>query len=192
LEVTELEASWQQRPVSGLSLSGVLTPEECAAVRADALATGLQRALVRDGERMRRSWQRNSDMTRLPRIAEREWLYRRIEEFSRKANSVAWHFDLSGVEDLQVLRYRPMQRFAWHLDTFVGSTRKLTCVVNLSSPDEYWRGGLEIVGAADGSTPDRTQGAGMWFPPYLLHRAKAPLRGERWVLVGWLTGRPFV
>jgi hypothetical protein len=91
-----------------------------------------------------------------------------------------------------VLRYRPLARAKWHFDVYVGSNRKLVCVVNLSSPDDYWRGGLEVKGPHEDAPLAPLQGSGTWFPAYIEHRALAPWRGERWSLFAAMTGPAWV
>ena len=187
---TEDEA-WKQFALHAKSAPSFLTVEECEAVRNDALAVGMERALVRTGDGLQKSRVRTSDVVRLPRIPEREWLYERILASSAAINSQYWRFALTGIDEIQISRYRPLKHYLWHFDTFPGSTRKITFVVNLSSPKTYWRGGLEIRGRHDNVETAPLQGSATWFPSYLRHRAKAPWFGERWVLVTWLKGPPW-
>ncbi|NDC49736.1 MAG: 2OG-Fe(II) oxygenase, partial [Micrococcales bacterium] len=77
------------------------------------------------------------------------------------------------------LRYRPLQKFDWHFDTFDGSDRKLTCVINLSRPEEYIGGGLRVEGDWDGVEKSTHQGSANFFPT---------IWGTRWALVAWITG----
>jgi hypothetical protein len=172
-------------------VAGVFSADECEAIKDAALAVGLSRALVRrrDG-RARQSRLRTNDYAKLPR-ANNEWIYDRILDKSQAVNDQSWRFAIEGIQEVQVLRYRRMQFFKWHFDVRQGP-RKLTCVFNLSPPDTYWRGGLEIRAYHEGKEVARQLGAGTWFPTYLQHRAKSPWWGERWVLVTWLTGPAWV
>jgi hypothetical protein len=185
-------SSWKQLPLFAKSLGGVLTVEQCEAIKTDALALGLRPAEVVKRGASKQSRHRTSDAVRLPRTPEREWLVDHLWKKSEAVNAEFWKFAVTGIEGLQVLRYRPMQFFRWHFDTYGGTFRKLTCIVSLSSPQSYWRGGLEV----RAPHPDRAvaplQGAGTWFPTYVQHRATAPWWGERWVLVAWLTGPAWV
>jgi hypothetical protein len=106
--------------------------------------TWKQFPLTADG--VKQQSHRTSDLVQLPRAKESEWLYERLMARGEAANAEYWHFTLNGVEEIQILRYKPWQSFKWHYDTFPGSARKLTCVVNLSSPESYWRGRLEVRG----------------------------------------------
>jgi PKHD-type hydroxylase len=109
-------------------------------------------------------------------------------ELTKAINEENWNFDVPGIQQLQILKYSPLQQFWWHFDTFTGSDRKLTAVVNLSDPSEYLGGGLQVKTDIENKQFMREQGAGCWFPSYIEHRAKAPIWGTRWVLVAWLTG----
>ena len=116
-------------------------------------------------------------MAALRRTPETEWLYERILAVGAKLNAEHWRFAITGIENMQVLRYRPMQRFRWHYDALPG--RKLTCVVNLAAPGAYWRGRLELIGSHEDPSFAPLQGSATVFPSYLLHRATAPSYGIR-------------
>ena len=186
-----MEGPWKQHPLHAKSREGVLTPAQCEAIKRDALAAGMSRAVVLTKTGPRPSRKRTCDDVRLPRNPEREWLYRLILDSTERVNARYWRFAITGVEDIRVLRYRPLQRFQWHYDAYAGSLRKLTCIVNLSNPRSYRGGGLQVLGKHHGDAVAPRQGAGTWFPTYLRHRATAPWLGERWVLVAWLTGPPW-
>jgi PKHD-type hydroxylase len=181
---------WKQHPLTAKSVSGVFTAEQCETIKNYALAVGMSRATVLRKKKAggRKSQHRTSDQAELPRTPETEWIFERVAAMSEAANAEYWRFALTGIEAARILRYKPMQYFRWHFDTFPDPPRKLTCIVNLSTPQSYWRGGLEVKGQHAGRDVARLQGAGTWFPTYLRHRATAPWWGERWVLVGWLGG----
>src|SRR5512145_862373 len=109
-----------------------------------------------------------------------------------KVNAEHWRFALTGIETMQVLRYRPMQRFKWHYDVAPGVGRKITCIVSLAPPESYWRGKLELMAGHQDYPLAPLQGSATLFPSYIVHRATAPWWGERWSLVAWLTGPDLV
>jgi predicted 2-oxoglutarate/Fe(II)-dependent dioxygenase YbiX len=186
------DAAWQQKPLRAKSVPDVLTPAQCETVKHDALAIGLAKvgALEAEGQRRSKIWAREA--VRLSSIPERAWLFELILAKSEVINHENWRFALSGIEDLRVVRYKPMQRARCHFDTHVGSNRKIICVVNLSSPETYWHGGLQVKGRHENKDVASLQGSGTWFPAYMEHRAKAPWRGERFSLVAILTGPVWV
>lgn len=185
------EAPWKQQAAHARSVAGVLSPAECEAVRQMARGAGLTRSMVyKRGDRQ--SSARTSEQAVLRRTPETEWLYERLRTAGEKVNAEHWRFAITGLENMQVLRYRPMQRFRWHLDSLPGSGRKITCVINLADPRSHWRGKLEVMGSHEDRRLGREQGGGTFFPSYLVHRATAPLWGERWSLVTWLNGPDLV
>jgi hypothetical protein len=168
----------------------VLTPTQCMMLRQDAQVIGMKRApvLAKDGVTRTVSRTRTCTSCWIPFAPHYKWLYSIINELTMAINAEHYRFDVTGVQQLQILRYSPLQRFSWHWDTFTGSDRKLTAVVNLSAPTEYLGGGLQVKADIDNVRFIREQGAGCWFPSYVEHRARAPIFGTRWVLVAWLTG----
>ena len=167
----------------------VLTPTQCTMLRQDAEVMGMKRATVlkKDGT-TRKSIARSCSSCWVPLAPQYKWLYSIMSELTASVNAEHWGFDITGVQQLQILKYNPFQRFWWHYDTFTGSDRKLTAVVNLSDPSEYLGGGLQVKADLVNGRFIREQGAGTWFPSYIEHRARAPIWGTRWVLVAWFTG----
>jgi hypothetical protein len=117
----------------------------------------------KEGKR-RESRKRTNDLANLPR-AQYDWIYERIIARTETVNAEYWQFHITDIEEVQIPRHRPLQFFAWHFDTFPGSPRKLTCVVNLSPPQSYWRGGLEVTGRHDGEAIAPLQGPARGFQP---------------------------
>jgi PKHD-type hydroxylase len=167
----------------------VLTPSQCMMLRQDAEIIGMKRApvLAKDGSN-KVSRNRTCSSCWIPFSQHHKWIYNVMKEITESINAEQWRFDIQGIQQLQILRYRPFQRFKWHYDTYTGSDRKLTAVVNLSAPNEYLGGGLQVKADIENVRFMREQGAGCWFPSYLEHRARAPIWGTRWVLVAWFTG----
>jgi len=110
-------------------------------------------------------------------------------------NRSVYRFDLSGFlgrDAPSLLRYEAgtMDQFRNHRD--VGAfqpTRKLSCVVQLTDPDEY--GGGDLVFHDDGRLADRTQGTMTVFPSFLNHQVTPVLQGVRHVIVAWVHGPTF-
>ena len=167
----------------------VLTPTQCMMLRQDAEVIGMKRATVlKSNGKTKVSFARTCSSCWVPMSQHYKWLYSIMAELTASINSEHWRFDVTGMQQLQILKYNPLQQFWWHFDTYTGSDRKLTAVVNLSAPNEYLGGGLQVKADIDNAKFIREQGAGCWFPSYIEHRARAPIWGTRWVLVAWLTG----
>lgn len=133
------------------------------------------------------SWLVLSDDTR--------WIYDRLGMIARSVNGMFWRFDITGFnEDLQYTRYNCDGDFyGWHVDGGMSSNdppRKLSMVVQLSSPDEYEGGDLQIHGQCL-STVQKAQGLVTVFPSYTLHQVTPVTAGIRRSLVVWLCGPAF-
>jgi len=80
--------------------------------------------------------------------------------------------------------------FHWHNDYSHESSeapRKLTVIVQLSDPDEYEGGDLEVIGAVQTPLP-RQRGSLICLPSFLPHRVTAVTSGIRRVMVAWIAG----
>ena len=184
-----------QKPLAGVCIPEVLSRAECEHIRRESLRDSLKRmkraTTLVDGKAKVTSdrtcdfgWLDEPDGTW-------QWLKDRLISTMAKAN-VHTQCKISGMQTLQVLRYKPFQKFKEHFDTYSGSNRKATMVVQLSSPREYWGGGLWLDGR-DHVDMDKMheQGSAVFFPSYLKHKANAPIFGHRWSLVCWFTGEPW-
>jgi predicted 2-oxoglutarate/Fe(II)-dependent dioxygenase YbiX len=85
-------------------------------------------------------------------------------------------------KDAQVVRYGPGGEYVWHTD---GPSRTETIVVQLSDPDAYEGGDLEIRGESGVVRADRGRGSVTRFDSRAEHRAAPVVSGERWALVAW-------
>ena len=124
--------------------------------------------------------------------------YQKLTAVVKNLNPKFYGFDLYGfVESLQFTEYKePDDHYTWHVDTsFSGSiTRKLTVVLQLSDPDDYEGGDLEIsTGRFEDSCSQakREQGTVIVFPTFMMHRVTPVTKGTRYSLVGWVTGPQF-
>ena len=184
------EKKYAQKVLTAAVERYVLTPTQCVMIRQDAEIIGMKRATVmKNGGGHGISFARTCSSCWIPFSPHYKWLYSIMLELTKAINEENWKFDVPGVQQLQILKYSPLQQFWWHFDTFTGSDRKLTAVVNLSDPSEYLGGGLQVNADIENKQFMREQGAGCWFPSYIEHRARAPIWGTRWVLVAWLTGQ---
>ncbi len=80
--------------------------------------------------------------------------------------------------------------YGWHMD--VGpdgdtATRKISVTVQLSDPDTYEGGNLELM-PGDVAIMRRVQGGAVLFPSFLLHRVTPMEKGTRYSLVAWFVG----
>ena len=124
------------------------------------------------------------------------WLYDDLAHICNSLNSEFFDFDLYGFhEDLQFTHYNgeTEDHYDWHVDSgFHGKpARKLSFVLQLSDPSEYEGGELQLRLGAEPIEIEKKKGMVTVFPSYTLHRVTPVTKGERYSLVGWITGPRF-
>lgn len=127
---------------------------------------------------------------------ETEWLYAKLANIARNVNALHWKFDLTGfAEDFQFTIYEgENSHYTWHNDQAFSkgiAARKLSMVVQLSDPDDYEEGDLELWDGVEPKKIPRQRGLVTVFPSYLLHRVTPLKKGTRKSLVIWVSGPPF-
>lgn len=120
------------------------------------------------------------------------WLYDRLWGAAQECNRRFFCVDLAGVEaNVQLARYDSTDRgfYDWHTD-FAGirPLRKLSISIQLSNPEDYAGGDLELLYGTEPQKLDRSRGNFIVFPSFMLHRVTPVTRGTRWSLVAWILG----
>ena len=103
-------------------------------------------------------------------------------------------FDIEGVSQMDMLHYQPGGKYDWHQDVTYGAKkeRKYTFIIQLTDSSKYKGGNLEFLSGYDIDTiKSRQQGTLIVFPSYLQHRISPILEGERYSIVGWISGPPW-
>lgn len=188
---------------SAVVVPGVFSPAQCRRIVAAAgdlpvddalIATSPTEAEADDAVRRARiAW--------IPAEEPHTWIHDKLAGAVRRANR-HYGFDLIGfTEELQFTEYEGAGAFYdWHQDGLDGdlAVRKLSLVVQLSDPDDYEGGDLELFGldgAAEGAVErrleTRQQGAVIAFPAFEFHRVTPVRSGTRRSLVCWVGGPPF-
>ncbi len=177
-----------------MTYAETFSPEECRTVTALMPEDAGKDAGLVDGKasddirRTRIHW-----ITETPETA---WIYERLARVIARANREAFHFNLAGFdEEAQIGRYQDGGFYDWHVDRGgrgAGRTRKLTVSVQLTAPEDYAGGALELNPDGREVEAPRTQGAAIVFPAYALHRVRPVTRGVRHSLVIWTHGPDFV
>lgn len=127
------------------------------------------------------------------------WMYSRLEDMIMEANEALWNFNLISMpESIQFTEYHANEKghYNWHQDIGPGvaSSRKVSVTVQLSSPEEYEGGNLQLThGGFDQSayTAPKAQGSVTVFPSYIMHRVTPVTQGIRKSFVLWVGGIPF-
>jgi PKHD-type hydroxylase len=134
---------------------------------------------------------RRSTIALIPQSSAVQWIYDRIFGVVAQFNRQYWQFDLAGSERLQFGRYGVGEHYDWHMDLGSRGTftlRKLSVSVQLSDPESYEGGDLEINMGSFSKMASREKGALIIFPSYALHKVHPVTQGERRSLVAWIVG----
>ncbi len=140
---------------------------------------------------------RRADLVWLDEVPGMDWVMDRIIDLVRTANREVFDFDLREfAESPQVARYGAERQghFGWHSDIGEGqlaAKRKLTMVVQLTPPEEYEGGVLEVMPSHHIVTGNPEQGCAILFPSVLLHRVTPVTQGVRHSLAIWAHGPAF-
>ena len=135
---------------------------------------------------------RRSQVVFLGLEAKYKWLYDRLWAAAMECNRLFFCVDIAGVEtNVQLARYDSAERgfYDWHTD-FAGirPLRKLSVSIQLSNAEDYEGGDLELLYGTEPHKLDRSRGAFIAFPSFMLHRVTPVTRGSRWSLVAWILG----
>ena len=169
------------------------TREELDKIEKDVATLPYQRATTAGGQ----SKIRSSQIKWVPQNNEWFWLYEKLSDYAVQANFALWNFDLHAIpEQIQYTEYYATENghYDWHADIGPGllSKRKISITVQLSEPDEYEGGDLEIFkgGSMDGPFPTAKREAGLVFvfPSFMMHRVTPVTKGVRKSFVIWLGG----
>ena len=163
------------------------TPDECDSIISIATRQGLI-----TGETAGRAGQsrRNSNLTFLHPSGYTDWIFLRLADTIATTNQF-FGLDLTTMnEGIQFTEYiAPHGNYGWHADSGPKmKIRKLSLTVQLTDPDDYEGGELELNPDGHEVTLDKTRGRAFAFPSWTLHRVKPVTKGVRHSLVVWVTG----
>jgi PKHD-type hydroxylase len=121
------------------------------------------------------------------------WLYQRLWAAVQVCNPQCFDVDVASVEtNVQIARYDGAESgfYDWHFDFGPSKPlRKLSISIQLSDSADYDGGDLELLYGNVPKQLDRTRGAFIIFPSFMLHRVTPVTRGTRWSLVAWILGK---
>lgn len=139
---------------------------------------------------------RKSSLVWLPENDDTAWVSARMARLAADANRDLFGFILDGFDErLQLAAYGPGHYYDWHIDRGQGSIagrRKLTLSVQLTEPDAYVGGDLEINADGRPFPSPRDQGTAIVIAATTLHRVSPVASGFRQSLVAWTHGPAFV
>ncbi|WP_430392445.1 2OG-Fe(II) oxygenase [Dyella sp. 20L07] len=179
-------------------LEGLLTPQECDALIAEAQPR-LQRSLTVDVEGRHQTDERRTSLGMFFGLGETP-LVQRIEQ--RIADLL--DIPVNHGEGLQILHYLPGQEYEPHYDWFDpsqpgfsavtarGGQRIASVVMYLNTPEEGGGTGFPAIGL----TVTALRGSAVYFAyetgdEASLHAGLPVIRGEKWIATKWLRERPY-
>ena len=166
------------------------TTQEVDTIVNGSLEYEFQRAVIMDEGNTDKF--RKSNIKWLPFDSKWEWVIDKIMSQVTEANSAIWNFELKSIIDnIQYTEYEGNGgHYDWHLDIGPGSIshRKISIVIQLSDPNDYVGGDLQIMTGSEYTTIPRGKGNVVVFPSFLLHRVVPLTSGNRKSLVLWVGG----
>ena len=107
-----------------------------------------------------------------------------------------WGYDLADVFEFQLIKYDIGGNYNWHCDYGTakrpGLIRKLSMSIQLTPPEEYHGGELQVVNYGNHTvTIPNTLGTVVVFDSKLPHKVWPVAWGQRISLVGWANGPRF-
>ncbi len=138
---------------------------------------------------------RNADVQFLFPNGLTSWIFQRLTMVVNEMNEGFFGFDLNGFDQgLQLTRYssEDEQHYDWHIDRGMGTgNRKLSLTLQLSDPDDYEGGELQLRFGKEPMTVSKERGKITFFPSYTMHRVTPVTKGTRYSLVAWVSGPAF-
>ena len=166
-----------------------LTKEECQKI----ILIGKSKVLE-EGNAVNNNKARDSNISWLAPSDDLHWLYRKLTDTITSLNNRFFGFELEGfAEGLQFTNYKaPNGKYNRHVDrAYNWQVRKLSITVQLSNPNDYEGGNLELINGDKPIICEKQQGKLYAFPSFMLHRVTPITKGERNSLVAWVTGSSF-
>lgn len=126
------------------------------------------------------------------------WVFNGLKYVVNELNDRLYKMALVELEPLQLTQYECDQKqfYDFHTDSAhdieFNLTRKLSCVMFLSSPETYKGGTFQFQIGPEPIDIEQPRGRIIVFPSYTLHRVMPVTEGTRRSLVTWVSGPPFV
>ncbi len=107
------------------------------------------------------------------------WLYGRVWQAAQELNRSFFCVDISGIEgSIQLARYDASDQgfYTWHTAfADLAPNRKISLSIQLSGPEDYDGGDLELLFRSEPYRTERARGALIAFPSFAVHRV-TPVR----------------
>jgi PKHD-type hydroxylase len=183
-------------PISYVAIGagGIFTKEECEKIIKLGQDSFTQSKTEDDGSNNIVESYRKSEHFAIEVTDDTRWIFERLEGVIKQLNSQYFNFNISGFhESLQLTKYEVGGKYNKHMDSGCNTflPRKLSAVVQLSNPDEYEGGGLEVFSSQEPIESKKDQGSIIIFPSFMMHKVKEVTKGTRYSLVSWIGGPQF-
>jgi PKHD-type hydroxylase len=124
-----------------------------------------------------------------------EFMFEDLWKLAIHSNAKYFDFHLTKLEYVQIAEYDAsyLGEYKKHQDvTWLNETpyhRKLSCIIQLTDPDEYEGGNFELC-IREQPVPNqlRKQGTVIFFPSFIEHQAHPVTKGKRYSVAGWFEG----
>tara|TARA_B100002019_G_scaffold27460_1_gene21358 strand:- start:1553 stop:2005 length:453 start_codon:yes stop_codon:yes gene_type:complete len=129
-------------------------------------------------------------------ISDNNWVVNFCMAYVLKANRENWQYDIDGIDggEMQYTTYEKGQFYNWHQDEGLEALdkekcRKLSVVLQLSSPEEYTGGEFQLLNERSHLyMAPKKRGTLIVFDSRTRHRVRPVHSGIRKSLVGWIVG----
>lgn len=129
-------------------------------------------------------------------ISDNNWVVNLCMAYVLKANRENWQYDIDGIDggEMQYTTYKKGQFYNWHQDEGLEGLdkekcRKLSVVLQLSSPEEYTGGEFQLLNERSHLyMAPKKRGTLIVFDSRTRHRVRPVHSGVRKSLVGWIVG----
>ena len=169
--------------------------DECAKIINLAKKIPLQKAKVGTKEKETVDVKiRKSNIKWIFPTNETKFIFERLTSIITYLNNKYYGFNLFSMsEGLQFTNYKaPSGHYGKHIDKLSNGNviRKMSVTVQLSDPNKYEGGELNLYESDEPIKTSKEQGMLIMFPSYTLHQVTPVTKGERNSLVCWITGEP--
>lgn len=139
---------------------------------------------------------RKCNIAWIPDEKHSRWIFQRCTSVITEINQRFFKFDIQKIQALQFTVYDDHGSFyGKHLDMSpsagTSEHRKLSFSIQLSSPEDYKGGELQLYYKSTCDIAKKDQGIVTFFPSYCLHEVTPVTSGIRYALVGWVVGPRF-
>lgn len=150
-----------------------------------------------DGSTERESYRKSKTTFISKGDAELGFMFDELWKKAIVANSEWFNFHITKLDYMQAAEYESANRgeYKTHHDVFYMNNdpvyhRKLSCIVQLSDPETYEGGDLELyeISSKPNQEDMRQQGTVIFFPSFVRHAALPVTEGTRYSLAAWFDG----